>query len=99
MTYVTSSLNCVEFKEDNNIAFYQDFGFFKGLPSGVKFYPQKVDVQPSTEGVWFIADRHGISKGNKYGLAGEYGNGSLFVTRADLSERLFEWCKANVLNP
>lgn len=90
-TDVTGSLPFVRFASNNEYRFGQDFRFFKGIPSDVEFYP----VEESDNGlITFIGDGYGILP--KYKLAGKYGNGAIFVFKADI-KHLVEWCRANFL--
>ena len=91
--YVTGSLPYVEFKEGNGITFGQDFSWWDELPANVRFYA----VEETGSNIWLIADRYGIQKNNKWGLAGNYGNGRVCVSTKDMPKDLLEWCRANFL--
>jgi hypothetical protein len=90
---VIGSLPYVEFTNDNEIGYYQDFGWKKPIPSGVKFHP----VEINDNSIWFIADGYGVFKDNKYKLTGAYGNGKINIEMKDLDTDVVEYCKANCL--
>ncbi len=92
-SFVTGSLPYVEFKTGNGIKFGQDFSWWDELPPNIRFYA----VEETGNNIWLIADRYGIQKDNKWGLAGEYGNGRVCVSKNDMPVELLEWCVANFL--
>lgn len=87
------SLPFLMFPNENKICFWQDFGKFEGVPSDRVFYPK----DESNGSIVFIADRHGILKNNKWGLAGDYGNGAIYVSVEDLPSGVVKWCRENML--
>ena len=92
---VIGSLPFIQFAEDNEYRFCKDFGFWKNIPSDVKFYPTE---ESNNELITFIGDGYGIQEHHKvkFGLSGKYGSGSISVYTSDIPH-LLEWCRANFL--
>ena len=55
------------FPEDNGIPFFQDFSFWRGVPSGVKFY-----IQEYINGSYKLV-------GEGYGMKDAYGCGAIYI--------------------
>ena len=64
------------FKEGNEAGYFQDHGFWTGLPSDIEFYVRPMRVHPKTQ-VELIAPG--------YGTRENYGNGSIFVSKDTVS--------------
>ena len=86
---IIRGLPYLEFSEDNEIIFYQDFNWWKGLPSETKFYIEKL----SSNGVWLVADGYGALTNNRFGLPHNYGNGSICIDFKYLTEDIEKYCK------
>lgn len=63
----------LQFPKENDIGFFMDFAFFRGIPSDRIFY---VAGDAPHDSLNLIAPG--------YGLRGDYGNGSIFVSRKDV---------------
>lgn len=88
---VTESLQFVRFTSNNEIRFCQDHGFWKGLPDDIQFYP----VEETPNGLMvFVGDGYGLLP--KYGVAGKYGNGAVYVFINDIPD-IIDWCRANFI--
>lgn len=90
---ITGYLPFIMFGIDNNILYWQDFRFQKGIKSDIKFYP----IQEINESIVFIGDKHGIIKDNEWNLQGNYGNGAIYVDIKNLPKNTVEWCRKNFL--
>ena len=91
------SIPFIQFAEDNEYRFCLDFSFTRNIPSHVRFYP----FEEFGNGlITFIGDGYGILAEHslKYGLVGQYGNGSILVYQDDIPH-LLDWCRANFLKP
>lgn len=92
---IIEKLPSIQFSEDNTYRFCKDFGFFRNVPSNVKFYP----VEVTNNGlITFIGDGYGVSKTHtdKHGIVGKYGNGNISIFTEDIPH-LVEWCTENSL--
>ena len=70
----------VRFPEDNELVMFQDFRWWKGIPSGVDFVIEK---KANTSEYWLSADGFGnLTKPNSYG------NGKIAVSEKILKEVL-----------
>ena len=69
---------------ENEIPYIQDHGFWKSVPSGVKFIVANVTKQ---NGLKLVADGYGALHDNKFGLKYNYGNGAIYVSVSDLPEK------------
>jgi hypothetical protein len=65
----------IRFPKGNRIAFWMDFSWFVGVPSDRNFYIRR---QVPNHDSWDI-----VARG--YGVAGDYGNGSIMVKNADIA--------------
>ncbi len=79
------------FTEGNEIVYYQDHNWFKGIPSGMKFFIDKISIH--RESVWLAALGYGMLTDNKFGYPHNYGNGKVNVAFSELDAETVEFCK------
>ena len=87
--------NCfpyILFSEDNEYTYGMDFKILTGIPHNVKFYP----IAETDNCIEFIGDGFGILQEYKSKIEGEYGNGSIDVSKKDIPH-LIEWCRNNFI--
>ena len=86
----------IQFEKDNEYKFIMDFGFWKSIPSDVRFYP--VDIINNNARVLFIGIGFGILEEHKekFGLIGDYGNGYISVSASQIPH-LMEEVKSKLL--
>jgi len=80
------------FPDENEVIFFQDHSWWKGMPHNIKFYIDKL----SSRGVWLVADGYGVLKDNKLGLTGSYGNGKICVDFKYLNEEIEKFCREKI---
>jgi len=62
--------------EENNIPYFQDMSFMRGIPTGINFQIKRDTIK---EGYELVADKYGGKV---------YGNGSIFIWKNNLPKRL-----------
>lgn len=82
----------IMFEPNNAYRFGQDMGFGQNVPSDVKFHPMR-EVGATIE---FIG--HGYGASERRGVAGNYGNGAIYVYASDIPH-LLDWCRKNYIAP
>lgn len=68
----------LKFPKENEIGFYMDFAFWKGIPSDRAFYIK--EYSESQDSYWLVA------KG--YGVKTDYGNGAICVKASNIGAGL-----------
>lgn len=91
--YTIGQIPYLIFPPDNKIKFWQDFSGWEGIPSDRMFYPR----EECNKNIVFVADGYGIIAGDKYGLAGKYGSGAIYVSLDVLPLEIIEWSRNNFL--
>ena len=84
-----SKMPYLEFEEDNEILFYQDFNWWRGVPDKTKFYIDKL----TDNDIWLVADGYGALTNNRFGLPHHYGNGSIAVDFKYLTPEIEAFCR------
>lgn len=75
------------FAENNNIPYFQDFSFSRGIPANVEFLVETPNFNRAK------------LTGNGYGIiGGNYGNGAIFVSFFDLPKDLQDLLQNGVTN-
>jgi hypothetical protein len=92
---VIGSIPHIRFPENNEYRFLMDYGIFRNVPPNINFYP----VHETGNGLMtFIGDGYGVRDEytKKFGIAGNYGSGSISIYVDDIPH-LLEWCRKNFL--
>jgi len=90
----TGALNFFQFDEDNEIKFYQDFGFYQHVDPKVKWFCESV----TDRDVILVGDGNGVlDRHRDKGINGSYGNGSIHISKTELPEDVLTFCINNKL--
>lgn len=88
----TETINFLKFDDDNEIIFFQDFGWWQGIPSDVNF------IVVSTDGDRVIIVGNGYGVQSKHPIGGSYGNGAIHIKKSSLPTDILKWCECNCLS-